>query len=98
MICVRNDLNDALKNVLPKIEIDAPLTRSDVPDLSSRLDDLDPDSFSPNRTAKSAEHIEQLMEESAELSKRAFKFTRIGLVVSIIAAAAAVTGVILQLG
>ena len=95
---MKKDLNEALKNVLPEFEKYTPPTRFEIPDYFSKLPDIDPDSLSPNRTAKSAEHIEQLLEESAELSKRAFKFTRIGLVVSIIAAAAAVTGVILQLG
>ena len=62
----KNDLNDALKDLLPKID----MTRSMI-DSSDRalheaikpIDLGDPDDFAPNRTAKSAEQMVELLQE-----------------------------------
>lgn len=101
---MNNDFSDSVKKLLSSTKFEVPKITTFDPGPSifeSKIDEIDPDSFAPNRTAKSAEHMaekldammEAYLKDSEEQRHRDRANRRIAiatLLASLVAAAAAV--------
>ena len=71
-----NDFSDSVKKMLSSVKLEVPKLKTYDVDpfiFESKIADMDPDSFAPNRTAKSTEQMVELLQEMKRSSEEEAK-------------------------
>ena len=92
---MNDNFPDSLKNVLPKVKLNAPPPAPRIGDFEDPLRDVDSDSFAPNRTANNTEELVEIMKRMEQSAKEESDKNRTRFIItSFIAGAAAIAAIL----